>query len=67
VRKLYFTIFPYTVSGKLIEINMKFSRVGDFPGGPVVKTWCFHSRGTSGVPGQGTRDSASSVNILGVQ
>ena len=28
---------------------------GDFPGGPVVKTPHFHSRGTGSVPGRGTK------------
>lgn len=26
-----------------------------FPGGPVVKTLCFHCRGTGSIPGQGTK------------
>ena len=28
---------------------------GDFPGSPVVKTSCFHCRGTDSIPGQGTK------------
>ena len=26
----------------------------EFPGGPVVMTWCFHCRGPGSIPGQGT-------------
>ena len=33
---------------------MKYSG-WDLPGGPVVKTPCFHCRGIGSVPGQGTK------------
>ena len=26
----------------------------EFPGGPVVRTWCFHCCGLGSMPGQGT-------------
>ena len=28
---------------------------GEFPGGPVVRTWRFHCPGPSSIPGQGTK------------
>ena len=27
----------------------------EFPGDPVVRTWCFHCRGPDSTPGRGTR------------
>ena len=27
----------------------------EFPGGPVVRIWCFHCRGPGSIPGQGTK------------
>ena len=28
---------------------------GDFPGGPMVRIWCFHSQGPGSIPGWGTK------------
>ena len=36
------------------SIVYKFSK-REFPGGPVVKTWCFHYDGLGSIPGQGTK------------
>ena len=27
----------------------------EFPGGPVVRIWCFHCRSPGSIPGQGTK------------
>ena len=29
--------------------------LGEFPGGPVVRTRCLHWQGTGAIPGQGTK------------
>ena len=42
----------------LKTVFFKFPNFGDFPGGPVVKTPCFHSRWkhfTGSIPSQGTK------------
>ena len=28
---------------------------GEFPGSPVVRTWCFHCGGPGSIPGEGTK------------
>ena len=53
-------LFPYPSSllrWYLITSDSPLARIllGDFPGGPVVKTLCSNARGTSSIPGQGTR------------
>ena len=37
------------------EVTGKKKKSWDFPGGPVVKTSCFQSRGPDSVPGQGIK------------
>ena len=39
----------------LLLSSIKNESTGDFSGGPVVKTPCFHSRGMGLIPGQGTK------------
>ena len=34
---------------------LKLKYIWDFPGGPVVRTLCFHCRGTVSIPGRGTK------------
>ena len=31
------------------------SNAGKFPGGPVVRTWCFHCHGLASITGEGTK------------
>ena len=31
----------------------------EFPGGPVVKTQCFHCQGPGSIPGRGNQDATS--------
>ena len=37
------------------SIKVLCQNKGDFPGGPVVRTWCFHCQGPGLIPGQGTK------------
>ena len=37
------------------SIQYKKKKKGEFPGGPVVRTWRFHCRGPGSIPGQGTK------------
>ena len=30
-------------------------KMGEFPGGPGVGTWCFHCGGPGSIPGEGTK------------
>ena len=41
--------------GSPSKAHIKTTRVQDFPGGPVVKTPSCQHRGTSSIPGQGTK------------
>ena len=40
---------------KLYKNCHKLDKFREFPGGPVVKTWCFHCQGLGSIPGQGTK------------
>ena len=40
-------------------IGIKNARFSDFPGGPIVKTSCFHCRGVGSIPGWGIRSHMS--------
>ena len=39
------------------RVKLKIINLGNFPGGPVVKTLCFQYRGLGSIPGQGTKIS----------
>ena len=36
-------------------LKLKVTDLREFPGGPVVKTWCFHCHGPGSIPSQGTK------------
>ena len=44
-----------SVLSQLSATKVAPRKVGDFPGGPVVKTLCFQGRGTGSTPGWGTK------------
>ena len=35
--------------------NKQKKNFREFPGGPVVRTWCFHCQGLGSIPGWGTK------------
>ena len=35
--------------------HIKTNHIRELPGGPVVRTWCFHCWGPGSIPGQGTK------------
>ena len=37
------------------SIIKKKKNCGKFPGGPMIRTWCFHCCGPGSIPGQGTK------------
>ena len=48
--------FPTTAPpGKPLKYKFKRIIVWEFPGGPVVRTQCFHYCGLGSIPGQGTK------------
>ena len=38
-----------------IKFHFKITLLGEFPGGPVVRTWHFHCWGPGSIPGWGTK------------
>ena len=35
--------------------EFKLEQAGEVPGGPVVRTWCFHCQGPDSIPGRGSK------------
>ena len=48
-------VAKYQISLNSLDLSFyKIPTYWEFPGGPVVRTWCFHCHGPGSIPGQGT-------------
>ena len=45
----------YSIINYLVYLILLRIQSREFPGGPVVRTQCFHSHGLDSIPGQGTK------------
>ena len=61
-----YTMNPH-FSGSFIDNDYRIKKnqsPGEFPGDPVVRTWCFHCCGPGSIPGPGTKIPASHAGWL---